>query len=238
MGRLGGEHIVAAGPQSRIALHKLSVARIGLRTGVSFGLEFPDGEIDAQARQVIEGLRAHVIAHRLLIGAFQRGGRWRGHAAGGSQQRRHIHHIRGRVAELAKSVHPLTGAAEGGQFAGIQRLRQIGRVVFHLLHHSIHGGQIHHAHAQIIVGIIRDSGFHIRVGHGYRQTLAVHVRLIAQSRQPAVVVPADAGFQFLTGDHVVGIITHMGRRFISRHQARVEADHIKTESRSGLSKLI
>ena len=49
-----------------------------------------------------------------------------------------------------------------------------------------------------------------------------------------MIIPADAGFKLLAGDHVIRIARHVRRHFIGRHQAGVKADDIQTEARVAL----
>ena len=88
--------------------------------------------------------------------------------------------------------------------------------------------------AQIVVRVVAQAGGHELIRNRNGDIGAAHFRIGGQIADPALVIPADAGFKLLAGDHVIRIARHVRRHLIGRHQAGVKADDVQTEARPAL----
>ena len=93
------------------------------------------------------------------------------------------------------------------------------------------GGKVHDALAQIVVGIVLQTGRHKIICNGNGNVGAVHAGVIGQVAQPAQIIPADAGFQLLAGNHIIGVLRHVNGHLVCCHQTGIKAHNVQVEVR-------
>ena len=152
-------------------------------------------------------------------------------------QRHHIHHVGCCAVKIAKGIHALAGTAEGRQLPSVQRLREIRCVCLHCADQIIHCRQVEDAHAEIIIRVFAQAGFHVRIRNRNADALRVKGWIFAQRIQPRII-PAERRLQFFAGDHEISVILHVRSRFVGCHQAGVEADEIQMKIGIGLCKVV
>ena len=232
--------IIAACQQRGVAVNELAVIRIGFAAVVERAEilnEIADvvaRQEQAHAGQVIEHVRAGGVEDALAIGRLELAGHVRRELARRIEEGHEIHLIGGCVGEFSEGIHALARTADGGHLPVFQRVGQIGGKGFKLRLERRDGAQVDNALAQIVVRVVAQAGGHELIRNRNGDIGAAHLRIGGQIADPALVIPTDAGFKLLAGDHVIRIARHVRRHLIGRHQAGVKADDVQTEARVAL----
>ena len=88
-------------------------------------------------------------------------------------------------------------------------------------------GQIHHTQRRCLPAAGPVAYLHEVVHDRLADLHSRHGRVLAHFVQPVRVIPADAWFGFLAGDHVVSVLVQHQTVFHRAHQAGVKSDEIK-----------
>ena len=233
------EVIIAARQQRGVAVNELAVIRVGFAAVIERAEilnEIADvvaRQEQAHAGQIIEHVRAGGVEDALAIGRFELAGHVRRELARRIEEGHEIHLIGGCVGEFSEGIHALARTADGGHLPVFQRVGQIGGKGFELRPERRDGAQVDDALAQIVVRVVAQAGGHELIRNRNGDIGAAHFRIGGQIADPALVIPADAGFKLLAGDHVIRIVRHVRRHLIGRHQAGVKTDDIQDGSSGG-----
>ena len=87
--------------------------------------------------------------------------------------------------------------------------------------------QIHDGQGGGLTGALLGTGIHEIIDDDLTQLHSRDGGVVGKLIQPAGVIPADAGFGFLTGDHVVGVVGQHQRSFRGGHQTGIEAHKVE-----------